>query len=144
MLQRSERCDRDDPEQIVDVGSGAGLPGVAIAVVLPDWPLVLCEPNEKKSAFLFEMKRSLSLECEVYPLPVERLVKDRGHTFGHAVTRATFDAAVWATMGRRLVKSSGLIWFMLNAGQKPASQGAWSWAYSLPSGKSRRIEALSV
>ena len=37
---------------LVDVGSGAGLPGVALAIMLPDLATLLVEPIGKKAAFL--------------------------------------------------------------------------------------------
>jgi len=39
---------------IVDVGSGAGLPGMVIAAMLPDRPVVLVEPMERRTTWLFE------------------------------------------------------------------------------------------
>ena len=46
---------------ILDVGSGAGLPGVVFALMQPDRPLYLLEPREKRSIFLAEIKRRLAL-----------------------------------------------------------------------------------
>ena len=39
---------------IVDVGSGAGLPGMVIAAMLPDRQVVLVEPMERRTTWLFE------------------------------------------------------------------------------------------
>ncbi|WP_062070493.1 16S rRNA (guanine(527)-N(7))-methyltransferase RsmG [Demequina sediminicola] len=39
---------------IVDVGSGAGLPGLVIAAMLPERTVVLVEPMERRTAWLFE------------------------------------------------------------------------------------------
>lgn len=37
--------------QIIDVGSGAGLPGILIALARPDWQVLLVESNQKKASF---------------------------------------------------------------------------------------------
>ena len=37
---------------LLDIGSGAGLPGLALAIVIPDLPITLVEPIGKKAAFL--------------------------------------------------------------------------------------------
>lgn len=47
--------------QIIDVGSGAGLPGIPIALARPDWQVLLVESNQKKASFLQQVKIELSL-----------------------------------------------------------------------------------
>jgi 16S rRNA (guanine527-N7)-methyltransferase len=48
--------------QILDIGSGAGLPGIPLAVVNPDKNFVLLDSNGKKTRFLFQVKVALELE----------------------------------------------------------------------------------
>jgi 16S rRNA (guanine527-N7)-methyltransferase len=45
---------------IADIGSGAGFPGVPIAILKPDWKVSLVESNQRKSVFLREATRSLA------------------------------------------------------------------------------------
>ncbi|HBV21428.1 MAG TPA: 16S rRNA (guanine(527)-N(7))-methyltransferase RsmG [Nitrosomonas sp.] len=47
--------------QVVDVGTGAGLPGIPIAIARPDWQVTLIESNQKKAAFLQQVKIQLDL-----------------------------------------------------------------------------------
>ncbi|MFA5959046.1 MAG: 16S rRNA (guanine(527)-N(7))-methyltransferase RsmG [Tatlockia sp.] len=47
--------------KILDVGSGAGLPGIPIALAKPDFELVLLDSNGKKVRFLQEVVRRLKL-----------------------------------------------------------------------------------
>ncbi len=44
---------------IVDVGSGAGFPGIPIAIVRPEWHVTLVESHMRKAAFLREATRDL-------------------------------------------------------------------------------------
>jgi len=47
--------------RLADVGTGAGLPGIPLKIALPDLILFLIEPNNKKCAFLTEVKGALGL-----------------------------------------------------------------------------------
>lgn len=51
-----------DPKQpLLDVGSGAGLPGIPLAICYPDWPISLLDTNGKKSRFQFQACAHLGL-----------------------------------------------------------------------------------
>ena len=51
-----------DPQgAILDVGSGAGFPGLAMAVYRPELKLILLEPRKKRAAFLAALRRELGL-----------------------------------------------------------------------------------
>jgi 16S rRNA (guanine527-N7)-methyltransferase len=52
-------------ERVVDVGSGAGLPGVPLAIARPDLRIVLLEPLLRRSEFLREVVADLGLPIEV-------------------------------------------------------------------------------
>ena len=59
---------------LVDVGSGAGLPGIPLLVAAAGWRGVLVEPRRKRWAFLNTVVRELGLDAEV----VERRYQDLG------------------------------------------------------------------
>lgn len=50
---------------VLDVGSGAGLPGIALALARPDLHVVLLEPMERRAAFLRYVVAVLGLDAEV-------------------------------------------------------------------------------
>jgi 16S rRNA (guanine527-N7)-methyltransferase len=50
---------------VVDVGSGAGLPGIVLAVARPDLKITLVEPLARRTAFLSEVVTSLDLGATV-------------------------------------------------------------------------------
>ncbi|MEO8499302.1 MAG: RsmG family class I SAM-dependent methyltransferase [Vicinamibacteria bacterium] len=47
---------------VIDVGSGNGSPGLILATLRPDLPLVLLEPRAKRWAFLREAAREMGLQ----------------------------------------------------------------------------------
>lgn len=46
--------------KILDLGSGAGFPGIPMAILRPEWQLVLVESVQRKAVFLSESTRQLS------------------------------------------------------------------------------------
>jgi len=60
--------------RLADVGSGAGFPGLPLAMACSSLDLTLIEPNQKKATFLSEVVRSLSLgNVRVLRCRIERL-----------------------------------------------------------------------
>ncbi len=53
--------DRDNEVSLVDVGSGAGFPGLVLAAVLPELTVTLVEPRQKRVSFLRHIIRILGL-----------------------------------------------------------------------------------
>ncbi|GAB4062275.1 16S rRNA (guanine(527)-N(7))-methyltransferase RsmG [Angustibacter speluncae] len=50
---------------VLDVGSGAGLPGLAVAIARPDLRVILVEPLERRTAWLSMVVDDLGLDVEV-------------------------------------------------------------------------------
>jgi 16S rRNA (guanine527-N7)-methyltransferase len=49
-------------ERFIDVGTGAGLPGVPLAILYPEREFPLLDSNGKKTRFLFQVKTALGLD----------------------------------------------------------------------------------
>src|SRR5712664_1169672 len=66
------------PGTLLDFGSGAGFPGLPIALLRPDLQVTLAESQNKKAAFLREAVRTLNLpNVEVWAARVEALPANR-------------------------------------------------------------------
>ena len=66
-------------ERILDVGTGAGLPGIPLAICLPDAGFTLLDSNGKKTRFVRQAKLELGLNnLEVKQMRVEQLAADQG------------------------------------------------------------------
>jgi 16S rRNA (guanine527-N7)-methyltransferase len=72
-----------DIETLMDYGTGAGLPGIAIAICRPEIRVTLAESQGKKASFLREATRSIGISGEVFEGRVETLSEER---LFHAVT----------------------------------------------------------
>jgi 16S rRNA (guanine527-N7)-methyltransferase len=72
----------------VDVGSGAGLPGIPLAIATPDRPWCLVEPRRQRVAFLEEVVRELRLECDVRALTAEQAARTKDLAGVHVVAVA--------------------------------------------------------
>ena len=74
-------------QRLADVGSGAGLPGVPIAVARPSWQVALIESNQKKAAFLQQVKIELELNnVNVYSGRAEDYLPEK--KFNTVISRA--------------------------------------------------------
>lgn len=91
---------------VVDVGSGAGLPGLVLAIVHPDWQVVSVEAVDKKAAF----QRQAAAELALTNLRVEgRRVEDVALEEGAdtVVSRAFSSLADFVNLTRHLLKPGG-------------------------------------
>ena len=67
-----------DAARWLDLGSGAGFPGLVVAILIREWPgawVGLVEANHKKCAFLREAIRTTGAPAEVYCARIESVVK---------------------------------------------------------------------
>jgi len=78
--------------RLLDIGSGAGFPGLCLKIVFPDLAVTLLEPVAKKRAFLKEVARV----CGMSSVEVRR---ERLEDFVRAPLAALFDAASARAVG---------------------------------------------
>lgn len=85
------------PERVVDVGAGAGFPGLPLKILKPEMNLTLIEANVKKARFLGSVVEELGLEgVEILSLRAESVGQDDEHRerYDLAVARAVAPLAV--------------------------------------------------
>jgi 16S rRNA (guanine527-N7)-methyltransferase len=81
-----------DPDTVLDLGSGAGFPGLPIALLRSEIRVTLAESQGKKASFLREAIRSLRLKnAEVWASRAEMLPE--AHRFHTVTLRAVDDMA---------------------------------------------------
>ncbi|HEX3597948.1 MAG TPA: RsmG family class I SAM-dependent methyltransferase [Polyangiaceae bacterium] len=102
-----------------DVGSGAGAPGLILAMLLPEARVTLVEPRDRRVAFL----RSAIGKFGLANTTVVRGRSDQlpEHTADVAVSRATLPPREWLQEGARLAKSG--VWVLLAREEAPQQAG---------------------
>lgn len=97
----------DRGSSLVDVGSGAGLPGIPLAIARPDCRVVLVEPLERRTSFLQEMVDGLGLaNCRVVRGRAEQVVDECGGADG-VTSRAVAPLAKLAAWCAPLLRVDG-------------------------------------
>ncbi|MFT4505507.1 16S rRNA (guanine(527)-N(7))-methyltransferase RsmG [Caballeronia sp. 15711] len=106
---------RTGPQSALDVGSGGGLPGIVMAIVLPAWQVTLNDIVHKKTAFQSQAKLQLGLtNLSVVTGRVENLHPgvEVPALFDVIVSRAFAELSDFVTLARHLVVGNGRIWAM--------------------------------
>ena len=125
---------------LLDFGSGAGFPGIPIALCRPEIAVTLAESQTKKAGFLREAVRTLELPTTVYPGRAETLEARFDCVTLRAVDR--MESAVRAAS--QLVKKNGCLVLMttgpeLLAIEQVAGGFTWQTPVSLPMSTERVI-----
>lgn len=94
--------------RLLDIGSGAGFPALPIKIALPDKEVVLVESNRKKSNFLREIIRKLSLgQVANREERAEELEKNEIGLFSEIVTRAFGSPELFLKLSLPLLSHNG-------------------------------------
>lgn len=97
-------------QQVIDIGSGAGFPGLPGAIAAPHWHITLLDSTQKKVAFLAEAIQALSLtNATAYAARAEAVGQDRQHRqrYDLALVRAVAPAVVCAEYALPLLRVGG-------------------------------------
>lgn len=122
--------------RVADVGSGAGLPGIPVAIMRPNWDVDLVESNQKKCAFLQQAVIELNLPHTA--VRAQRAESLHDQRYDDVVSRAFAELATFAARAGGLCKAGG---------QLLAMKGVYPEAElrELPAGfRVRGIQALQV
>lgn len=122
----------ESPGTVLDVGSGAGFPGIPLAVHRPETHVTLLEPVGKKFAFLKEVSRSLPnvsvLQC--------RLNAVEG-AFDWATVRGVAVGSIFKGLGARARRVALLTTAEVASGLVLERSVEWQRRLPLPWGKQR-------
>ncbi len=100
------------PLRVVDIGSGAGFPGLPLRIVRPDVALTLVEANRRRHSFLAHTCRALKLaDVRCLHARAEALVDDPGLAgrFDVAFARAVSRLEVAAALAAGFLRPGGIL-----------------------------------
>ena len=108
--------------ELLDVGTGAGFPGIVAAIARPELQVGVCEAVTKKTHFLLTIRRILELKhVEVLPRRLEELPTDRKY---EAITsRAVADSARFLPMAAPYLKPGGTVFIFATCEEPDGAEG---------------------
>jgi 16S rRNA (guanine527-N7)-methyltransferase len=125
---------------VVDVGSGFGAPGLAVAILRPDLEVKLAEPLQKRASFLRTVIGTLGLTARVEVLESRgEQLADAGMTFDAAISRATLSPTAWLALADRLAPNGDAV-VLLARDPEPTLEGrevSWRAEYQTRAGAPR-------
>ena len=108
-------------DKYIDVGSGCGFPGIAIAIAFPNSYITLLDSSNKKTTFLKEVSKEIGLSSRI------TVVTERAESAGKdPILRSKFDYAIARAVAPANVVAEYLVPFLNSRGQALIYKGDWS------------------
>lgn len=120
--QETDAAVPDSPLRVIDIGTGAGFPGVPIAIACPHWSVTLLDSTGKKMAFVDSLLTELQLSQA-------KTRVDRAEAVGHdSQHRANYDLAVIRAVATASVCAEYAIPLLRVGGTAILYRGQWTAA----------------
>lgn len=120
---------------VVDLGSGAGFPGVPVSLARPDLRVTLVEIRERRVHFLRHVARALPVEVEILRQRIED--PPSPPRFDVALLRAVAPLPRSVELGRAWVRAGGSVWIWTREGPGALSEEDRPRADAIPLGAGR-------
>ena len=129
-----------------DLGSGAGFPGLVIAIVHPEVRVALIEARGKKVSFLEEARRAARIRhAEPVHGRIEAVASSPQHraAYDRITSRALADLDVLRVLAQPLAAPEAVL-LAMRAASAPVPAGAQRIDYSLPDGTPRALVQMAL
>lgn len=139
----AQHCKVEEESSLIDIGSGAGLPGVVISILQPNKKVYLCEPRDKRCHFLKEVRRELALEqLEIVCARMEDLHNKNLRQPGLSISRAIPQSSPFLSTSSKILVPGGFAVQMLGPSFESSSRELKIYEYCLPNSKIPRKLAI--
>jgi len=105
--------------KLIDIGTGAGFPGLPIAIAKPSWQVTLVDSKQKKVAFVQQTIQDLQLSNAI---ALAGRVEELNQTSGY---RKKYDLAVVRAVGKPDICASYCLPFLKRSGTAILYRGQW-------------------
>ena len=100
--------DLNNYNNLLDLGTGAGFPGMVLKIMFPNLKVTLLDSNNKKITFLKELSQKLNLDVELIQDRAEVFAKTRRESFDIVTSRAMANLRVLLELSIPFNKVDGL------------------------------------
>lgn len=108
-LLLSKSIDLNNINNMLDIGCGAGFPGIVIKIIFPNINITLLDSNNKKTTFCKEIISKLKLNnIEVINERAEEFIKNKREEYDLVTARAVKNLPVLIELGIPYVKINGV------------------------------------
>ena len=96
-----------DNQNILDIGTGAGFPGLVLKIINPTLNITLLDSNNKKITFLKELTTKLNIDVELINERAEEYIKNKREYFDIVTSRAVKELNILSEISIPYVKLNG-------------------------------------
>ena len=109
LIIKNNELDFNNVSSLIDVGSGAGFPGMVIKIVYPNIKVTLLDSNNKKTKFLEQLKSVLELDdVEIINDRAENYIKNNRHKYDVSTARAVSELRIISELCLPFTKVNGI------------------------------------
>lgn len=142
-LTLTKVIDLNTCDNLLDIGSGAGFPGMVLKIFFPNLKITLLDSNNKKTTFLKELAKKINVDnIEVINTRVETLSKERLNYFDVVTARAVTNMTILTELAMPLVKKNK--YFIALKGSNKEEISDAEYAIEKMNGKIEKIESFDL
>ena len=119
--------DLNSAQNLLDIGTGAGFPGMVLKIFYPNLNVTLVDSNNKKIKFLEELKSKLNIEnVAIINARIEDITKNNLNKFDVVTSRAVVNLPVLAELSLPLVKKNKYFVAMKGSNKEEIENGKYA------------------
>lgn len=130
----------EDARNVLDAGSGAGIPGIPLKLVEPELRMTMVESRQRRVSFLSAAIRELSLSgTHLLAGRLEEVVREPPDQFDAVVARCAGDVGYLFGIGAHLVRPGGIVIASGPPKEHLLPAGHWITVSGVNAGETRRF-----